>query len=248
MTHIYRILTILAILPTFILGIDSMEHHYSKSGTIIILNGPSASGKSSIQNELQKKFKPLYLKVGIDSFFDALIAEPNLSSFAETKEMSQYANNGELIRRVRIIKDAEGNQIVPLEIGPAGDRIMSGMHYSIAAYANRGNNLIVDYILYKPEYLPDLVEALQSNRVYFIGIKAPLAILEERERKRGTSPIGHARSHYNTVHKDMIYDLELDVSETNPEQSAQKIIDFIDKNPHPTALRSILINLSKADS
>lgn len=224
---------ILSLLPAFLVGIDS-------SGTIIILNGPSASGKSSIQNEIQKKFKPFYLKVGIDTFFDALIAAPDLSSFEQTKQLSQYTNEGVLIRSVRLTRDAQGNQIVPLEIGPAGDKIISGMHYAIAAYANRGNNVVVDYILYKPEWLQDLAHALKNNIVYIIGIKAPLDVLEERERRRGTSPIGHARSHYAAVHQDMIYDLELDVSNLTPEESALKIKEFIEKNPNPTALKTLV--------
>ena len=186
------------------------------SGTIIVLNGPSAAGKSSIQNELQKQFKPLYLKVGIDNFFDALIPNPDLSNFQETKEFSQYTNDGTLIRRVRLQKDAAGNQIVPLEFGPAGDQIIFGMHHAFAAYASQGNNLAVDYILYQSGWVTDLAEALEDQKVYLIGIFAPLSVLEEREKNRATSPVGHARSHYDTVHQGMVYDLELDVSSRTP--------------------------------
>ena len=208
-------------------------------GTIIIINGPSASGKSSIQNELQRQMPELYLKAGIDTFFDALIPTPNLSDFELTKSFQQYTNDGVLIRGVRLIQDAQGNQMVPLEIGPAGAAIISGMHFAIAAYANRGNNLIVDYILYKPEWLSDLAAALKNCKVYFVGIKVPLSILEERERIRATSPIGHARSHYEEVHNGMIYDLELNVNEMKPNESAQKIIQFIRENPKPSALAKL---------
>lgn len=232
-----KILALLAftLLPAFLVSSDHIP-----AGTIIILNGPSASGKSSIQNEIQKKFNQLYLKVGIDTFFDALIATPDLSSFEKTKEFSQYTNDGILIRSVKLIKDADGNQIVPLGIGPAGDKIIFGMHGAIAAYAKRGNNVVVDYILYKPEWLPDLVKALKNNTVYLIGIKAPLEVLEDRERRRGTSPIGHARSHYHTVHQNLIYDLELDVSNLTPEESAIKIKEYIEKNPPPNALKALV--------
>lgn len=226
----------LLLLSAFLLPFDLFGF---ESGTIILLNGPSAVGKSSIQSELHKQMPELYLKAGIDSFFDALIAEPDLSQFQQTNEFFQYTNDGILIRGVRLLKDAEGNQIVPLEIGPAGDKIISGMHFALSAYANRGNNVIVDYILYKAEWLPDLVSALKGQKVYLIGIKVPLEILEERERKRATSPIGHARSHYDIVHQGMIYDLELDVSEMQPCVSAQKIIQFIKDNPEPTALKTL---------
>lgn len=218
----------------------------TEPGFIILLNGPSASGKSSIQNEIQKQFKTFFLKAGIDNFFDALLPVPDLSSFAETGELAQYTSDGVLIRKVQITKDQEGFPIVPLEVGPAGDKVISGMHYAIAAYAKRGNNVVVDYILYRPDWLCDLTNALKDYKVYMIGINVPLAVLEERERKRGTSPVGHARSHYKQVHENMIYDLELDVSNLTPEQSAQKIKEFIEKNPSPAALKQIWQKLSAA--
>src|SRR5260221_11052809 len=114
-----------------------------------------------------------------------------------------------------------------------------GMHRSIAAYANRKNNLIVDYILYKPEYLKDLASALKGQKVYLIGIHAPLDVLEAREKNRGTSPIGHARSHFDTVHEGFIYDLELDVAAISPTEGASKIKAFIEDHPSPKALNEL---------
>lgn len=208
-------------------------------GTIILLNGPSASGKSSIQNEIQEQFDECYLRIGIDTFFDAMIQAPDLTNFQKTKHLEQLTKTKELIRSVTLTHDLEGKPLVPLTIGPAGDRIFFGMHHAIAAYASQGNNLIVDYILYKPSYLQHLVAALKDQRVYLIGLKAPLALIEEREKTRGTSPIGHARSHYETVHQGMIYDLELDVGELNPKESASQIKLFIDNHPHPMALKTL---------
>ena len=135
--HYLQVVFSFALLPVLLFG----------EGTVIILNGPSAAGKSSIQNEIQKKSDQLYLKVGIDTFFDALIPTPDLSSFEKTKEFSQYTNDGILIRAVRLETGKEGHQIVPLIVGPAGDQIIFGMHAAIEAYSSRGNNLVVDYIL-----------------------------------------------------------------------------------------------------
>ncbi len=229
----------LIFLQMFFIHADATLSPQNSEGIVIILNGPSASGKSSIQNEIQKQASTLYLKVGIDTFFDALLPTPDLSSFEKTKELQQYTPDGIFIRGIQLKSDAEGHQIVPLEIGPAGDKVIAGMHRAIAAYAQKGNNEIVDYILYKPQWLPDLVEALKSTKVYLIGIKAPLSVLEEREKKRGTSPVGHARSHYHQVHQGMIYDLVLDVSQLTPAESARKILDFIKTYPHPDAMQRI---------
>ncbi len=211
-----------------------------QKGTIIILNGPPAAGKTSIQNAIQKKFDQLYLKMGIDAFFEELIPIPDLSSFETTQKFAQYTNDGVLIRSVKINKDDEGNQVFTYGFGPAGDKIFSGMHYAIAAYSNQGNNVVVDYILFKPDWLPDLVEALKDHTVYLVGLRAPIEVLEKREKNRGTSPVGQARSLYQTVHKGLIYDLALDVGKLTPEQSAQKIQAFIKENPQPTALKRLV--------
>lgn len=211
-----------------------------ETGTVIILNGPSAAGKTSIQNEIQKQADSLFLKVGIDTLFDGLLPTPDLSDFAEKKEFKQFTNDHQFIRGIQLKTDSEGKQIVPLEIGPAGDKIISGMHYAIAAYASRGNNQVVDYILYKPEWLPDLIQALKNTKVYLIGIKVPLSVLEERERSRGTSPVGHARSHYDQVHNGFLYDLEIDVAAQKPDETARQILDFVKTHPNPTALKQLL--------
>ncbi len=196
-------------------------------GTVIILNGASSSGKSSIQKAIQKQSNEFYLRVGIDTFFDALIAEPDLSLFHSEKKFDQYTANGEYIRGIEYQEDAEGHPMIPLKIGPAGDRIVQGMHRAIAAYALVGNNVIVDYILYKKSWVEDLATSLKNVRVFWIKVDAPLEVIEEREKKRNTSPAGHARSHYHSVHDGIVYDLEVNTAELSADECAKKIINYI---------------------
>jgi chloramphenicol 3-O phosphotransferase len=207
-------------------------------GTIIILNGPSASGKSSIAKEIQNTFNEFYIRVGIDNLFDAVLPEPNLADFTSGVLM-QKAPDGRLIRAITLQKDAEGNQIIPLEIGPIGLQVIRGMHRAVAAYAKTGNNIVVDYSLYEKQWLPDLYNALKKFKVYMIGIRIPLAVLEEREKKRGTSLVVHGRSHYAIVHTDMTYDLELDTSVLSAKECAIQIKEFIKQNPSPQAFKTL---------
>jgi chloramphenicol 3-O phosphotransferase len=65
-------------------------------------------------------------------------------------------------------------------------------------------------------------------KVYFVGVFAPLEIIEEREKLRNTSPCGHARSHYDTVHHNMKYDLEIDTSKQSAEECADQIIKMLE--------------------
>lgn len=213
--------------------------HNNLSGHIIILNGSSASGKSSVQKALQAQSNHMYITVGIDSFFDALLPTSDLTDFEKTKTLIQYTKSGELIRSVTLQHDKDGNPLVPLTIGSAGLRVIEGMHYAIAAYAKAGNNVIVDYILYDSQWIKYLKNALQGYTVYCVGFKFPLAVVEQREKDRKTSPIGHARSHYHHVHDHMKYDIEITDNTLSPEVIAKQIIDFIDTNPNPSAFKKI---------
>lgn len=193
-------------------------------GTVIILNGPSASGKSSIQKAFQLIMMPdLWIKHGIDSLFD----QPLPDITVENLEFWQSENQ---IRWVQTTKDKDQNNVITLFIGNQGDKVAYGMNSAIAAYAQEGNNIIVDYIAYKKEWVDDLRIKLQSIKTYFIKVNIPLEILEQRERVRGTSPAGHARSHYDTIHWDILYDLQVDSSKQKPDEIAQQIDSFL-KNP-----------------
>lgn len=203
----------------------------NKPGIIIILNGPSAAGKSTLQKEIQKTFEPLYLTVGIDGFFDAILPH----DFPDGKSIV----GNEFIRGVTVSQDVDGNNVIKLDIGPRGRMVITGMHQAFAAYAAAGNNLVIDYILYEADWLPELVTTLQNCKVYFVGITTPLAVIEQRERARGTSPAGHARSHYHTVHAHGTYDLEIDTSKIAAQDAAQIIKQFIQDNPEPTAFKKL---------
>lgn len=204
-----------------------MPHTHANEGIVIILNGPSSVGKTSIQKALQKLSQKTFLRVGIDTFFDGLIEEPDLSAFQQEKKFEQYTSEGEFIRGVVLSTDGDGHPLVTLNVGSAGNRIIFGMHRAIAAYAQTGNNLIVDYILYDSSWLPDLAQALSGFKTYLIKVHAPLEVIESREKIRNTSPVGHARSHYNTVHNNMVYDLSLDTSVCSPEECAAQILQLL---------------------
>lgn len=187
------------------------------SGAVILLNGPSAAGKSSIQAAFQQCMMPnLWIKVGIDNLFDKPM--PDI-----TPENIAFWQSPNPIRWVESTTDSQNNPIITLFIGEHGDRVAYGMNSAIAAYAQAGCNVIVDYIAYKKEWLDDLRTKLQTIKTYWVKVTIPLEILEAREMARATSPKGHARSHSDYVYWDISYDLEVQ----SDKHSAQEIADII---------------------
>ncbi len=86
-----------------------------KTGTIVILNGTSSSGKSSIVRALQGIFEEPYLEAGLDKFLWML--------------PKRYLNRP-LWDEVLGLAD---------RAGPVGHRLVSGMHQAIAALSRAGN-------------------------------------------------------------------------------------------------------------
>jgi chloramphenicol 3-O phosphotransferase len=198
-----------------------MKGNVMKPGIVIILNGPSAAGKSSLQKSIQRLAPVPYLNVGIDNFFNDLF--PDEHGKLGVKAETDFGND---LRWVTI-----ADNLVYLHVGPQGKKIIDGMHKAIAAYAKAGNNVVVDYIMYEQSWMKDLLYELQGCPVYLVGVNVPLDILQAREQARSTSPIGHAGSHYNTVHVGNSYDMWIDNSQDTADEGAMKILEFIKNNP-----------------
>ena len=185
-------------------------------GTVIILNGPSSVGKTSIVKSLQKiEVEPL-LSIGIDNFFVGVI--PQRFCLEDRPEHHKVMNG--------VVSIENDKKVFTLSIGIEGKKIMKGMHRAIAEYAKQGCNVVVDYISYEPELRDNLLQVLDDLKVIKVGVKATLAVIEHREKERATSPEGHARSHYDTVHEGWNYDISVDSEKNSPEEIAEKIYKF----------------------
>jgi chloramphenicol 3-O phosphotransferase len=186
-------------------------------GSVIILNGPSSVGKSSIVKAFQLQQKTPWLATGIDHLYVGVIPPHWLDDKPE-----HHA-----IMTIKTTEDQDG-KIVTAVFGPEGKKVIKGMHRAIAAYAHAGNNVIVDYIKYEPAWLEDLQNALSGIKTLWVKVTAPLDVIIKREKERGTSPEGHARSHYHTIHENVPYDVMVNTHELTPKESAKKISDALE--------------------
>jgi chloramphenicol 3-O phosphotransferase len=190
---------------------------------IIVLNGTSSSGKSSIARELQTLLPEPYLHLGIDTFIGML---PSRYFGVQTP-----AEEGFLL-----FTQHGGTEI---RTGPVGQRLLRGMYQSFAALAAAGNNLIVDHVLLDRQGLAGLVEALADFPVLFVGIHCPLEVLLERERGRPERTAGMAAAQYTVVHAHCLYDLEVDSSAHGPRDAALVIRDRLESSLPFTALQRL---------
>ena len=173
---------------------------------IILLNGVGSSGKSSIAKALQQIANKPFLHIQMDTFCamqpEALQEHPDGFAYEETSE--------------------NGKPLVVIKTGPVGERALRGMRHAIAAMAAQGNNLIVDDVMLESEG-EEYATLLSGFDTLYVGVFAPLDVLEARERQRGDRLIGLARWQFDRVHNGMKYDLEIDTSSLNPLECAALI-------------------------
>lgn len=184
-----------------------------RPGTIIILNGTSSAGKTSIIKALQERLPVPALDMGLDRFLWML--------------PMRYLE--------RPLWDDVLGQAV--QAGETGFRLVYGMHRAIYAAAQAGNSILADHVLVERAWVDDCANLFASLPVYLIGVRCPLEVLMQRERSRKDRTLGQASAQFPLVHRYCIYDLEVDTSILSPEQCAMRIIERI-KTP-PEALQRL---------
>lgn len=194
---------------------NAEKSEYISPGKIIILNGTSSAGKTSILEELQQTMPAPYLDAGIDKFIWML--------------PTRYLERP-------LWDDVLG---LAVEAGVMGHRLMSGMHHAIAELAKAGLNVVADHVLVEPDWVAECADLFWDLPAYLIAIRCPLEIVEERERSRRDRTLGQARAQYERVHQFCRYDLEIDTSTQDIAASARQIAAFVNSGVQPFAFRQL---------
>jgi chloramphenicol 3-O phosphotransferase len=185
------------------------------NGTIIMLNGTSSSGKSSLVKALQELLEEPFLDAGLDRFLWML--------------PPRYL-------RPPLWDEVLGRAV---EAGPAGHQLVSGLHHTLAALSRAGCNVIADHVLVEPRWLEECSLLFRDLPAYLVGVHCPLAVLEERERQRKDRTLGQARAQFSRVHAHGVYDIEVDTSTASPEACARRIKARLEDGPGPVAFQRL---------
>jgi chloramphenicol 3-O phosphotransferase len=156
-----------------------------KTGRVILLNGASSSGKTTLARALQAAMPEPFLYVSSDLFVDG----------------------GMLPRRA----DDGGPFDWWHEVRP---RFFAGFHACLPALARAGNDVIVEHVIEFRSWRLELAELLRGLDVFLVGVHCDLDEIDRRERLRGDRRPGEGRSHVVTdrIHTFGPYDLEVDTT------------------------------------
>jgi len=193
-------------------------------GRVILLNGSSSSGKTTLALTLQRILTEPWQHVALDQFRDGLPGKVRGLNSPPGTPGDQGLNI--------VPVELDGARVTEIRFGEFGEAVLRAMHRAVAALAHQGVNVVVDDLLFKPEYLTDYREVLADLDVWFVGVRCARGVVEEREAKRPGRFPGTAISHFDSVHAHGLgYDIEVDTSHSDPSSCAGQIAEALLKPP-----------------
>jgi chloramphenicol 3-O phosphotransferase len=169
--------------------------------TVIVVNGGSSSGKTSIVRELQDMLMEPWLAVSVDDFVNCL---PH-----------------------RLQQDTDGFDVTDdgqVQVGPVFMRLQSAWMTGIAATARAGASIIIDDVfLGAADSQARWRKALSGLPVAWIGVHCDAAVAEQREASRPNRSTGMAALQARQVHRDVAYDVKVDTTRSSARDCAQAI-------------------------
>jgi chloramphenicol 3-O phosphotransferase len=163
-------------------------------GRIILLNGASSAGKSTLARALQAQLETPFWHWSIDHVLAAgvLPRERLASGEFDWKAMR-----------------------------PA---FFDGFHRTIPALAVAGNDLIVEHIVETAGAMRSLVGLLAPFDVFYVGLRCALPELERRELERGDRRVGSAREDDASTHGFGEYDVQVHATSAPPQALAADVL------------------------
>jgi chloramphenicol 3-O phosphotransferase len=172
---------------------------------VIVLNGASSSGKSSIALELQGLLPRPFLTFGVDTLVAAL---PPASSAHEPG--IAFGSDGVV---------AVGDRFRQLE---------HAWYQGLAAIARDDVGVIIDEVFLGGRESQDrLRSSLGGLRVVWVGVRCDLEVAVAREVARPERTQGMASSQAMIVHEGVQYDLQVDTTTSTALECATTIADYL---------------------
>ncbi len=179
----------------------------SVGARVIVLNGGSSAGKSSLARGLQGLLGPTWLTLGVDDLIRAL---PGGEKPFGQKPSIEFAPDGSIT------------------VGDDFRRAEAAWYRGLAAIARCGTGLIVDEVFLAGRASQErLAQTLSASTVVWVGVFCEPDVAEARERERHNRVVGMARRQAEQVHEGVVYDLVVDTTATSVMDCAHKVTRYL---------------------
>jgi chloramphenicol 3-O phosphotransferase len=190
------------------------------AGQVIVLNGTTSAGKTTLATTLQSRFAgrgECWIVIGIDDFLGKLpFAWVQLGD-----HVGAHAEQGIVFERV------DGG--IERRIGPVGTRLLAAYRAAVGSAARAGLNVIVDEVLLSEDDWIGWEAELDGLDSRWVRVEVDLELLEARERERGDREIGMARAQHGVVHQFAKYAVEVDTGRMDADAAAGVVLAALDR-------------------
>ena len=187
---------------------------------VIVLNGGSSSGKTSIARCLQRLLGPTWMTLGVDDLIRALPGGDEID---------------DLIRAHRDDDERVGTD-GSIEVGPDGSvsvgddfrRAEASWYAGLAAIGRCGTGLILDEVFLGGRSSQErLASALAGLPVVWAGVRCDPGVAAAREQDRPDRVGGMARLQAARVHEGVVYDLVVNTTAASAADCARTIASHL---------------------
>jgi len=186
--------------------------------TVIVLNGASSSGKTTVARAFQELAPRLFLNFSIDSILYALPLSAQ-----------------ERIARSEDIADLRIRELV------------RAFYACVGKLLDLGHDLVIDHAVTARYHAELLVAAAGAHEVLIASVDCPEQTLRQREAARGDRRLGMASQQQRGIHLWLDHDIQIDTSRMAPEESARVVVEALTGGPHG-AIERTRARLSATDA
>jgi chloramphenicol 3-O phosphotransferase len=194
---------------------------------VILVNGPSSAGKTTLCRALQAAIEEPYLVTAFDDF--VFMAAPRYYRGADTAHQDAHDLYTALGVEMMTTSPPGGPPAVTARFGPVFRRILDAMAPAVRALVDGGNAVIFDHVLHDRAMQESCRKAFDGLDVFSVGVTCAIEILEERERERGDRVLGRARGLAGVVHGFMSYDIMVDTGAMTTAACVSAILAELEK-------------------
>lgn len=186
---------------------------------VIVLNGASSSGKTTIADALQDLLDDSWLIFGIDTLISALplsLLDMHEDAIINARPREHDVHPG------GISFGADGE----ISVGPEFRRLEAAWRTGLSTIAGTGTRLILDEVFLEGARSQDrLREALAGRTVAWVGVTCDTDTAIQREQARGDRVIGQFERQNQRVHDGVHYDLVVDTTSQTADEAARQIVE-----------------------
>jgi chloramphenicol 3-O phosphotransferase len=190
----------------------------AKLPDVILLNGTSSAGKSSLTLALQARLP--FVRMGIDDF---IYERAPIGWYGAPEGLMRVPLNGAMVTAY----------------GAEALKLWRTFHRAVRICVAEGLGVVVDDAILTRELLDDWVTALAGVDVFFVGVHCAPEELTLREIARRDRSPGVALASVERVHAHAIYDLEIDTTATPSSALAAQIIAALETRSGPSAFERL---------